>query len=245
MAHKERLRRSGVAALVGCALLAGVAFSAVRAPSPEGNHTFVPEVGQQRRALEALETLQVKGRAPRTGYSRDQFGGGWQQLGNCDMRNHILRRDLSDARVLSDTDCTVLSGTLFKDPYTGRTIRFKRGSGTSSAVQIDHIVAVSDAWQKGGQLLSATERTAFYNDPLNLLAVDGPANGKKGDSDAATWLPPNRPYRCRYVARQIAVKVTYRLWVTRAEQNAMLRVLRTCPGQVLPIVASPNQHPAE
>ncbi|WAH96192.1 GmrSD restriction endonuclease domain-containing protein [Arthrobacter sp. MMS18-M83] len=52
------------------------------------------------------------------------------------------------------------------------------------------------------------QRTAFANDPLNLQSVDGPTNLQKGDGDAATWLPPNKSFRCDYVARQISVNVT-------------------------------------
>jgi hypothetical protein len=96
------------------------------------------------------------------------------------------------------------------------------------------VVALSDAWQKGAQGWTGTRRTAFANDPLNLLAVDGPLNMQKGDGDTATWLPPNRPYRCPYVARQVAVKVTYGLWVTQAEKNAMATVLSVCPNEPLP-----------
>src|SRR5947199_120048 len=81
-----------------------------------------------------------------------------------------------------------------------------RGQRTSAAVQIDHVVALSDAWQTGAQLLPALERARLANDPVELLAVDGPTNEAKGDGDAATWLPPNKPFRCAYVARQIAVK---------------------------------------
>jgi hypothetical protein len=192
---------------------------------------------ETRLTTQTLETLKVKGRAPRTGYSRDQFGGSWGKLGSCDMRNLILRRDLS-SEIVSDTGCTVLRGVLRSDPYTGKTIHFVRGAATSGAIQIDHVVAVSDAWQKGAQQLSVEVRTHFYNDPLNLLAVAGPANNKKGDADAATWLPSNKPYRCRYVARQVAVKAKYQLWVTEAERTAMRRVLHACPTQVLPLVSS-------
>jgi hypothetical protein len=64
--------------------------------------------------------------------------------------------------------------------------------------------------------------------------VDGPTNASKGDSDAATWLPPNRGFRCRYAARQIAVKARYRLWVTTAEQEALRRILAGCPAEPLP-----------
>lgn len=134
---------------------------------------------------------------------------------------------------------------ILADPYTGTTINFLRGSATSTAVQIDHVVALSDAWQKGAQQLTPEQRTAFANDPLNLQATDGPTNIKKGDGDAATWLPPNKGFRCEYVARQISVKATYSLWVTQAEHDAMARILADCAGQLAPtnaqapVVAAP------
>ncbi|MGZ4567105.1 MAG: GmrSD restriction endonuclease domain-containing protein [Blastococcus sp.] len=204
-------------------------------------------------ALAALAAVAVKGRAPQTGYSRDQFGPAWQDVDHngCDTRNDILARDLTGEVFKPGThDCVVLTGTL-AEPYTGRTIFFQRGQTTSEAVQIDHVVALSDAWQKGAQGWSAARRAAFANDPLNLLAVDGPLNMAKGDGDAATWLPPNRAYRCAYVARQVAVKVEYGLWMTQAEKNAIATILTTCPSQPLPggvvaqlPVASPAPAPA-
>ncbi|MBM7367338.1 GmrSD restriction endonuclease domain-containing protein [Gordonia hydrophobica] len=188
-------------------------------------------------ALAALATLPVKGRAPKTGYDRALFGQAWSddvsvEFGHngCDTRNDILKRDLTDLTFKPRTrDCVVLSGTV-DDVYTGKTIAFERGQKTSSAVQIDHVVALSDAWQKGAQQLSTEERTDFANDPRNLQAVDGPTNQQKGDGDAATWLPPNRSYRCTYVSRQIEVKSAYRLWVTAAEKQAMQRLLTNCGG---------------
>ena len=186
---------------------------------------------EQSSARAALDTLEVKGRAPATDYKRELFGGGWQRTGSCDTRNIILARDMVD-EVVSD-DCKVLSGVLH-DPYTGHEITFVRGADTSQKVQIDHVVALSDAWQKGAQQLSEAQRIALANDPLELLAVEGDANQQKSNGDAATWLPPNKAFRCQYVARQIAVKVKYRLWVTQAERDAMLRVLAACPGQALP-----------
>jgi hypothetical protein len=186
------------------------------------------------KALAALEALPVKGRAPKTGYDRDEFGSGWLDVdGNgCDTRNDMLRRDLEN--IVTSDGCTVTRGTLDPDPYTATTIDFVRGVATSSDVQIDHVVALSDAWQKGAQQLDANSRVLFANDPLNLLAVDGPTNQSKGDSDAATWLPPNAGFRCEYVATQIAVKAKYELWVTQAEKDAMARVLSDCDGQTLP-----------
>jgi hypothetical protein len=182
-------------------------------------------------ALTELEKISVKGRAPKTDYSREQFGAGWTITNGCDTRNIILNRDLLDAIV--DEKCNVLKGTLH-DPYTGKTITFKRGASTSGDIQIDHVVALSDAWQKGAQQLTREVRISLANDPLELLAVDGPANQQKSDGDAATWLPPYKPFRCQYVARQIAIKIKYGLWLTSAEKNAMSDILETCPYQTLP-----------
>ena len=188
------------------------------------------------KARQVLATLPVKGRAPKTGYSREQFGPAWSDVDHngCDTRNDMLRRDLTALALRPGTrDCVVLSGVL-ADPYTATSINFRRGNATSTAVQIDHVVALSDAWQKGAQKLSPAQRLSFDNDPLNLLAVDGPANQSKSDGDAATWLPPNKAYRCNYVARQISVKSSYGLWVTQAEHDAMARVLSDCPNALAP-----------
>ena len=182
-------------------------------------------------ALQVLDTIPVKGRAPKTGYTRAQFGDGWSSVAGCDTRNIILHRDLTN--VVVNGDCKIMSGSL-DDPYTGKIIAFQRGEQTSDDVQIDHVVALSNAWRTGAQQLTLTERVAFANDPLELVAVDGAANQAKGDGDAATWLPPYKPFRCQYVARQIAVKSKYKLWVTQAESDAMRRVLSSCPTQQLP-----------
>jgi hypothetical protein len=195
-----------------------------------------PPVAPAGSALAALRRLTVKGRAPRTGYARSEFGQAWADVdrNGCDTRNDVLRRDLTAVVLKPGTrGCTVLAGVLL-DPYTGQAIPFVRGVGTSLAVQIDHVVALGDAWQKGAQSLTLERRTALANDPLELLAVKGAVNLQKSDGDAATWVPPRRSYRCAYVARQVAVKAKYRLWVTSAERDAMARVLATCPRQPLP-----------
>ncbi|WP_457948672.1 GmrSD restriction endonuclease domain-containing protein [Pseudarthrobacter sp. alpha12b] len=187
------------------------------------------------KALDLLAALPIKGRAPKTGYDRAQFGQAWADVdrNGCDTRNDILKRDLTGITYTNSVPCKVQLGTL-ADPYTAKTISFVRGSATSSAVQIDHVVALSDAWQKGAQQLTPEQRTAFANDPLNLQATDGPANQQKGDGDAATWLPPNKGFRCEYVARQVSVKATYGLWVTQAEHDAIARILGDCSGQLAP-----------
>ncbi|MER7914361.1 MULTISPECIES: HNH endonuclease family protein [unclassified Streptomyces] len=183
-------------------------------------------------ALAAVDALTVKGRAPKTGYDRDAFGRGWIDVdrNGCGTRDDILKRDLTGVRY-TDGRCKVASGTLTDDPYTGTTVPYVRGR---SKVDIDHVVALSDAWQKGAQQWNAETRRRFANDPLNLLAVDAATNRRKSDGDAATWLPPNSAYRCTYVARQVAVKKKYGVWVTEGERDAMKRVLRECPQQKLP-----------
>ena len=185
-------------------------------------------------AISVLNTLVVKGRAPKTGYTRAQFGAAWKDVdGNgCDTRNDILKRDLTGI-IYKSGSCVVASGTL-DDPYSGKIIAFERGVATSSEVQIDHVVALSDAWQKGAFAWTVAKRTNLANDPLELLAVDGPLNGQKSDGDAATWLPPNKAYRCPYVARQVAVKSKYGIWVTQAEKDAIAKILATCPNQLIP-----------
>lgn len=186
-------------------------------------------------AMQRLETLQVKGKAPMTGYDRSQFGPAWKDVdrNGCDTRNDILARDLGKIVHKPGTyGCVIASGTL-DDPYTGKQIGFVRGP-QSSKVQIDHVVALGNVWVSGGQKLGADQKEAIANDPLNLLAVDGPANMAKGDRDASGWLPKNKGFRCKYVARQIAVKSKYGLSVTTSEKQAMTRVLNTCPGQGIP-----------
>lgn len=226
---KMRLRRI---LIVATSLVSFVAIILAAAPpvierttKQQGAPVVIAPAGS---AVKTLQTLAVKGRAPKTNYSRSQFGSGWSTTSGCDTRNIILHRDLRDP-VVDDT-CTVVSGTLH-DPYTGLTIDFTKGS---SDIQIDHVVALSDAWQTGAQSFSRAQRIQLANDPLELLAVQGAANQQKSDGDAATWLPSNKSFRCQYVARQIAVKQKYVLWVTPAEKQAILGVLSTCPNQALP-----------
>ena len=190
-----------------------------------------PRAPSRGTALAVLTTLKVKGRAPRTGYDRDEFGSGWASVNGCDTRQRILVRDLRHETFEAGSRCDVHDGAL-ADPYTATSIEFVRGG--ASEVDIDHVVALGDAWQKGAQQWTYARRVALANDPLNLLAADASANRQKGDGDAATWLPANKSFRCAYVARQIAVKRRYRAWVTAAERDAMRRVLTRCPDEPLP-----------
>ena len=184
-------------------------------------------------ALTALNQLEVKGRAAKTGYSRAQFPH-WSDpdRNGCDTRNDTLKRDLTNITYKVGTrDCKVVGGQLL-DPFSGKSITF---SSTKSNIDIDHLVALSNAWQTGAAYFDKAKRTQIANDPLNLLAVDAKLNRQKGDSDAATWLPPAKSFRCEYVAAQIAVKVKYSLWLTAPEKSAMSKVLESCPEQLLPV----------
>jgi hypothetical protein len=195
-------------------------------------------------ALAMLATLAVKGRAPMTGYARGMFGAAWTDTNRngCDTRNDVLRRDLTRREIKPGTSsCVALGGWLAPDPYTGARIHFVYGG--ASEVDIDHVVALGDAWQSGAFRWVPLKRLALANDPMNLLAVSASANRSKGDGDAATWLPSNKTYRCKYVARQVAVKAKYGLWITAAEHDASARVLALCPRLVAPTGTAPTISP--
>ncbi|MBR3319063.1 HNH endonuclease [Candidatus Saccharibacteria bacterium] len=183
------------------------------------------------KAADILERLPVKGRAPKTGYSRDQFYDTWPSISGCSLRQLIIKREMGDTAVVSNDDnCSVLSGE-YDEPYTGSHMIFYQKSDFTLGVQIDHVVALSDAWQKGAQSISTEERYNLATDPLNLIAVDSKSNQNKADGDAATWLPPNKSFRCAYVARQVSVKYKYHLWVTKAEKEAIANILKRCPNE--------------
>ena len=184
-------------------------------------------------ALVALNNLEVKGRAPKTGYARSQFPH-WSDpdRNGCDARNDTLKRDLTNITYKAGTrECKVIAGQLL-DPFSGKVITF---STTKVVIDIDHVVALSNAWQTGAAYFDKNKRSQIANDPLNLLAVDSKLNRQKGDGDAATWLPPSKAFRCEYVARQVAVKAKYGLWVTQPEKVAIDKILSTCVGQKLPV----------
>lgn len=187
-------------------------------------------------ALATVALLEVGDRDLSASFSVEAFGERFADTdkNGCDTRNDALARSMSGVSFKPGTaDCVVLTGVL-ADPYSGTDIAFERGPLSSGKVQVDHVVALTDAWQKGARTWDPARRLAFANDPLNLLVVDGSLNQTKGDGDASSWLPPNEAFRCAYVARQVAVKYTYGLRVTSTEKNAMVAVLSGCPSEQLP-----------
>lgn len=179
-------------------------------------------------AINVLELLEVKGRAPKTGYTREEFYNAWPTVDGCNLRQRIIKREFGESAVLDG--CNAVAGE-YDEPYTGEHKVFSNRTEISKGIQIDHVVALSDAWQKGAQYFTPEVRYEIATDPLNLIAVDASANGKKSDGDAATWLPPNKKFRCQYVARQVSVKYKYKLWVTEAEKTAIHDILTTCPSE--------------
>lgn len=239
----RRLKGGAAAAavlVIGVAGLTGCKDMTTGSAGPEG--TSGTGGGGGGAALKAAEALTVKGRAPKTGYSRERFGTAWADTDSngCGTRDDILKRDLDQVKY-TDGSCKVSYGVLKDDPYSGKDITYERGR---SQIDIDHVVALSDAWQKGAKYWDGRKRIALANDPLNLIAVDASTNRSKGDGDAATWLPPNTGYRCTYVAAQVAVKKKYELWVSAAEKSAMEKTLKTCPDQKLPSGGNPTEAPA-
>jgi hypothetical protein len=215
-------------------------LSPMSSSMPSARTTSTPPSAAAAESAEAvLARLVVKPLALARGYSRAAFGPAWADTDHnrCDQRNDVLHRDLTAVRLTTGSRCLVASGVLH-DPYTDTTVSFMRGPKTSDAVQIDHVVALDDAWQTGAATWTSAKREQLATDEQHeLLAVNGPTNQAKGDADAASWLPPNTHFGCPYVAAQIRVKATYGLWVTPSEHEAMARILATCPGQQLPTTA--------
>ncbi|WP_416979157.1 HNH endonuclease family protein [Streptomyces sp. T028] len=171
--------------------------------------------------------LTVKGRGPKTGYDRDEFGYAWMDTADgvplarngCDTRNDLLRRDGRDLRFRTGSDCVVIAMTLH-DPYTGTTIEWRKQQ--ASEVQIDHVVPLSYSWQMGSSRWPESKREQLANDVLNLIPVQGRANSAKGDSGPASWLPPDKQIRCAYAIRFAQVALKYDLAVTTADKATML-----------------------
>lgn len=163
-------------------------------------------------------------------YDRDRFGQRWMDVdrNGCDTRNDILGRDLLDPVFKERTnECKVLAGLLI-DPYDGQSVEFVSGRDTSVLVQIDHVVALAWAWRHGAEHWSDDQRTAFANDPRNLVAASEHTNQEKSDSGPAEWLPPVPELRCRYVEQYVSVLAAYRLGISAADEAAARGVLESC-----------------
>jgi hypothetical protein len=120
---------------------------------------------------------------------------------------------------------------------TGRWVSaFDRQVLTASrSLDVDHFVPLAEAWDSGARRWSAARRSAYANDlyGYSLLAVSASSNRSKGDSDPQEWLPPAKGFRCRYLARWVAIKYRWRLSVDRGEKRAIVSNWKKCPkGQL-------------
>lgn len=181
--------------------------------------------------------VEIPVRVPGHDYRRDAFGESWDDdndapggRNGCDTRNDILDRDLVEKSYVSIKRCptAVATGTLV-DPYTNAVIAFVRGNQIGASVQIDHIVPLSLAWDLGARSWTDELRLRFANDPANLLAVDGPTNQNKGDSEPAVWMPPNRAFWCQYAVQFAAVLRGYGLPVDAPSARVLREAAGTCP----------------
>ncbi|MFC7936358.1 HNH endonuclease family protein [Streptomyces sp. NPDC057387] len=207
---------------------AGRAVSPLDNPDGTGPG-LAPVTGDGPRAegRKLIDGLTTKGRGPKTGYDRDEFGYAWMDTADgvplarngCDTRNDLLKRDGQKVRFRSGSDCVVIAMTL-DDPYTGTSIEWRKQK--ASEVQIDHVVPLSYSWQMGSSRWPESKREQLANDPLNLLPVEGRANSAKRDSGPASWLPPSKTIRCAYAVRFAQVAAKYELAVTKADKAMMV-----------------------
>jgi hypothetical protein len=177
-------------------------------------------------ALAMLGSLPVHAEHPLTGYRPGAFRAAASTGGGCTLVQRVLLRDVQRAQTTEDDPCEVRSGVLV-DPYTGLTVPYLYAQ-PGPEVQVDFVVRPPDAWRTGAAGWSKAERRRFASDPDNRLATAGRTVTRISHADAASWLPPAPSRRCPHVARQIAVKAAYSLWVTPQERTAMAGVLSSC-----------------
>lgn len=222
--------------LGGCGALASPAPTHTTKPplsDPIGGIALTPPLTTAEANAE-LTKLRVAGRGPLTGYNRDEFGPAWSDdvavpsgHNGCDTRNDMLRSRLRHVSLKPGThNCVVQTGVL-TDPYTGHTITFNR-SKNATAIQIDHIVPLAEAWRSGASAWTSDRRRDLANDPTELTPVDGKANEAKGDSGPDSWRPANRGAWCWYATAYISVKSRYHLSVQASEKSALLAMLKYC-----------------
>lgn len=222
--------------LAAGAMIAGVASAAAPATASEAR--------TRPLAADTLATLTVTAtQADEPGYTQNSFKypKSRPDLGSkANQWDWVYNRDF-DKTTLKNENGNVTHGELRADPYSGQTIVY---DGKAGAVDIEHIVARSEAWDSGASKWTQQKRDEFANDPLETMAVSASGNRSHGEKDAAKWLPSsgsplfpngNPSYDCKYVARQIAVKAKYGLTVDKAEHDAMSRTLTACPAQTIPL----------
>lgn len=162
---------------------------------------------------------------PAAPYNRDRHFGGWlrddTEESCLNTRAKVLIRDSQKDVTLAASGCSVESGE-WDDPYTGR-LHFK-----ASDIQIDHLVALKNAYMTGAHEWNFEKRCLYSNymgNAFHLLSVNGRENLKKSDHSPAGYTPPNRAYKCQFVKQWLNVKLIWGLRVTPVERQAIQEVV--------------------
>jgi hypothetical protein len=195
--------------------------------------TVQPDRRISVRLREAIRRLPVRGET-RAGYERDKFADWVDADGNClDTRDEVLRAESTTATTGGDCDVTGGRWVSYYDNAVWR---------SDDDVDIDHLVALAEAWDSGAKRWNARTRDSYANDlgdGRTLLAVTDNVNQSKGDQDVAEWLPPRRAVHCRYVRTYVAVKIRWSLRVDRLEKRVLTGEARSCSNPVLHIDKAP------
>jgi hypothetical protein len=173
-----------------------------------------------------LDRLAVGPEQDAATYRRAAFGRRWADVdGNgCSTRDDVLARDLEQVRRRGR--CVVVAGT-FTDVYTGATGRFEKAR--ADLVQIDHVVALAEAWRSGASTWTEDRRLRYANDPTVLVVTTRAVNSGKGDQDAGTWAPADRSRACRFARMVVEIKTAYGLSVDPRERAGLRSDLAGCP----------------
>lgn len=174
---------------------------------------------------ELLADVEVRPESTGSGYDRSLFGSWIDADGDrCDTRAEVLRAESGTPAQVDPYGCHVLAGDWLSVYDSHRT-------DDPTDLEIDHLVALAEAWRSGADAWSPERRVAFANDlghPGALVAVTTASNQSKGDSDPARWQPPNRSAWCAYGTDWVTVKQRWQLGMDRAELAAVRQMLAGC-----------------
>jgi len=171
----------------------------------------------------SIDGLAVAAEGSDSGYDRALFQPqAWADLDGdgCDTRAEVLIRD---SRSLAEVQpgCSVARGD-WLSIYDGYS------TPDPGELDIDHVVALAEAWRSGADGWPNERRLAFAQDEDNLIAVTAATNRSKSDRDPAVWQPPNRDSWCAFAQRWTSAKVRWGLTADPAEVNAVRVMLGTC-----------------
>ncbi len=210
---KWRIAANGAALVVA---ISSVAYVAGEASVAAETQKFVAN-----DAKSVLASIKVENEY-KSGYKRSLFVH-WSDLdGNgCDTREEVLKRDSISKPQVDPYRCYVVAGDWYSK-YDGKTLTDR------SDVDIDHVVALKEAWDSGAWAWSMSQRQAFANDLTDrrtLIAVTDRVNASKSDKDPSNWMPPLKSYWCTYLSDWISVKARWGLSMDQSEFGRIKNLL--------------------